>query len=104
MKRNKHYTYIFTILILFSFHLSSCKKEDDNPELTIKEATQTRTTTESTMKFQVVLSKPSANTITVDYTITDGTAVSSVDFVASSGTLTIPPDQTLATYRCSDKR
>jgi len=65
--------------------------------LTIKEATQARTTTEATMKFQVVLSKPSSNIISVDYIITDGTAVSSVDFVASAGTLTIPPDQTQAT-------
>ena len=55
------------------------------------------------MKFQVVLSKPSSNAISVDYTVTDGTAVASVDFVATSGTLTIPPDQTIRLNRCTDK-
>jgi hypothetical protein len=43
--------------------------------------------------FEVTLSPVSAQTVTVDYATTDGTAVSGSDFVAISGTLTFIPGE-----------
>lgn len=94
MNRRKYHIYLFPLALCFILiQLLSCKKDGDNPELSISEASQARTTTESVMKFQVTLSKTSSSPVSVDYTITDGTAVSPADFTSASGTLTIAPDQ-----------
>jgi streptogramin lyase len=47
--------------------------------------------------FTATLSGPSGKTVTVPYTTTDGTAVSSEDYLARSGTLTFPPGVTSGT-------
>jgi parallel beta-helix repeat protein len=48
--------------------------------------------------FTVTLSPANLqNTVTVDYTTVNGTAVAGVDYVATHGTLTFPPDQTQET-------
>jgi chitinase len=44
--------------------------------------------------FEVTLSPVSAQPVTVDYTTTDGTAVSGSDYTAISGTLTFTPGET----------
>jgi Calx-beta domain-containing protein/uncharacterized protein DUF5648 len=41
--------------------------------------------------FRLTLSAPSSQTVTVDYTTTDGTATKPGDYVATSGTLTFTP-------------
>src|SRR2546428_641592 len=48
--------------------------------------------------FTVSLSTPSSSTVTVNYVTTDGTAtVADNDYLASSGTLTFPPNSTTQT-------
>jgi hypothetical protein len=52
----------------------------------------------STLTFNVSLSHPSADTVTVEYTTNDGTATAAdSDYVAASGTLTFDPGQTAKT-------
>src|SRR5439155_1325474 len=52
----------------------------------------------TTMTFNVSLSNPSDQTITVDYTTNDGTATTADgDYAAASGTLTFDPGQTTET-------
>jgi hypothetical protein len=48
----------------------------------------------SPMSFTVSLSGPSAGPVTVQYTTVDGTARAPDQYVAASGTLTIPPGET----------
>jgi hypothetical protein len=49
------------------------------------------------LNFTVVLSNPSVQTITVDYTTMDGTAVAGSDYVATSGSLSFTPGTTSKT-------
>ena len=54
-------------------------------------------TSSSTASFSVVLSGPSAKTITVGWATEDGTATAGSDYTASSGTLIFAPGETLKT-------
>ena len=47
--------------------------------------------------FEVTLSRPPAETITVEYETSDGTAQAGVDYIASAGTLTFPRGKTRRT-------
>jgi beta-glucanase (GH16 family) len=77
--------------------LSACSKEKDpEPVLTIGNVSQVRTTTESTMIFNISLDKMVNNNVSVDYILVDGTAKAPDDYVASSGTITIPANQVKA--------
>ena len=96
---------ILNALIFFTA-LSSCnKKEDINPpvnepvvpELSIYNVSQPRVSVNSTMQFYVNLNKTTTNAVSVDYALVDETAVSSKDYQAASGTLTIPANQKQAT-------
>ncbi len=93
------YRKIYTItLILAVLLLCSCKKTTEpDPEISIGDVSQERTTTESTMIFTLNINIPSKNEISVDYTLNDGTAVSPTDFEAASGTVSIPAGQTQTT-------
>jgi hypothetical protein len=52
----------------------------------------------TTMAFNVTLSNPSDQIVTVDYATTDGTATTADgDYVAASGTVTFDPGQTAKT-------
>ena len=85
----------FSVILL---HLFSCTKgSDPGPELSIQDVSQTRSTTESTIKFQITLNRPATNPVSVDYSIEDGTATSPKDFQSASGTVTIPANQTVTT-------
>jgi beta-glucanase (GH16 family) len=90
------------LYLTFSFgflNLFSCSKGNDPyPELSIQDVSQERSTSESKMTFRLTLSKPASNTVSVDYVLTDGTAVSPDDFTAASGTLSIAENQTQATF------
>ena len=48
-------------------------------------------------QLEVTLSAASANTITVDYTTSDDTAIAGSDYIATSGTLTFAPGETIKT-------
>jgi hypothetical protein len=54
-----------------------------------------------TLRFDVTLSNPSVQTVTVDFATANGTAMAGSDYVASSATLTIPPLATSATFDVS---
>ncbi|MBP6430216.1 MAG: family 16 glycosylhydrolase [Ferruginibacter sp.] len=88
----------FTLVIVFI----SCKKSDNNggttpqptlPVLTIVDASTIRTTTNTSLFFYVSLSKASSSNVSVDYTLTDGSATAPQDYSAASGTITIPANQ-----------
>ena len=64
------------------------------PELTMNDMSQPRATTNTSLQFYANLSKTSANAVSFDYSVTDGTATSPKDFVSSSGTITIPAGKT----------
>ena len=48
-----------------------------------------------TASLPVVLSVPATTTVTVDYATTDGTAIAGSDYVATTGTLTFVPGETV---------
>ena len=83
------FSFFFGLLFLFS----CTKKSDPYPELNIKDVSLARSASESTMKFILNLSKPAASTVSVDYSLADGTAVAPKDYEAASGTISISPDQ-----------
>ncbi len=89
------------MVLLFSFNLLtsySCSKDNvKGPELTILDASQTRSKTESTLTFHLSLNKPATNAVTIDYTFSDGTATSPHDYISAPGTVIIPANQTAAT-------
>lgn len=51
----------------------------------------------SNLVFTVTLSPASAQTVTVDYATSDGTATAGSDYTATSGTVTFTPGQTSRT-------
>src|SRR5262249_35743499 len=52
---------------------------------------------QSTQVFQLTLSRPSYQAVTVDYATADGTATAGSDYLAAAGTVTFAPGQTSAT-------
>lgn len=74
---------------------------NDDPQPTIAISTSIRTEgaagTSGTSTFQVTLSNPSYQTITVAYATANGTATAGVDYVATSGTVTFVPGDTAET-------
>ena len=90
------------IAVIFCFALNSCRKNADDtplpdpvvvPELTINDVSQPRTADNSTMHFYVSLSKTTNKAVSFDYSLADGTAVSPKDYMAASGTITVPAGQ-----------
>lgn len=83
---------LFSIVLL---HLFSCTKgSDPGPGLSIIDARQVRNTTETTMQFHLILSKPAGNDVSVDYSLSEGTAKAPADFISETGTVVIPANQT----------
>lgn len=101
MKQQKITNNLLVVFFCLSFY--SCKKggstnsEQQVPLLTIAEASQLRSTVNSTLIFTVYLDKSTANNVSVDYTLIDGTAIAPKDYIATSGTITIPANQTTST-------
>lgn len=70
--------------------------DDALPTLSIGNATvEERNSGTVNAVFAVTLSAASSNTVTIDYSTFDGSAVAPGDYVATSGTLTFTPGQTL---------
>ena len=90
------------LLVIFSLASFSCNKKNENtpapvvPAVKIENASVARTTTASTMHFNVTLDKTTTAAISVDYTLIDGSATAAKDYVAASGTVTIPANQAMA--------
>ena len=51
------------------------------------------------IRFEVTLSSPTTNDVAVDYETADGTATAGQDYVATSGTLTIPAGELFASIK-----
>jgi large repetitive protein len=69
--------------------------DDDQPAISIGNATANEGNAGTTaFTFAVTLSAPSANTVTVDYSTFDGSAVAPGDYGATSGTLSFAAGQT----------
>lgn len=90
-----------TLLFLFSLGSISCGTKNVDPPpapvvpaLRIDAASVARSTTASTMHFTISLDKTTSVAVSVDYSLVDGTATSTNDYVASSGTVSIPAGQT----------
>src|SRR5215216_6791177 len=80
--------------------LFSCKKKTNDtppapvvPAVKIEDASAARTTTAGVIHFSVTLNKTTTVPVSVDYTLTDGTAKAPADYTAASGTITIPASQ-----------
>lgn len=91
-----------SLMVVFSFSSLSCNKKKDPapvvvvPAVTIENGSQLRTTTSTTMRFNVTLDKTTTVPVSVDYTLVDGTATAPKDYAAGSGTITIPAGQSTA--------
>jgi beta-glucanase (GH16 family) len=84
--------------MIWLFNFTACSKASDSgPEVKILDASVVRSTTASVMKFSLILNKPSSGSVSVDYTLSDGTAVSPGDYAPAGGTVTIPENQTQGT-------
>lgn len=73
----------------------SCKKSGSNGSggIIIDDLSQNRLTSNSDFRFIVTLDEAASQEVKVDYTTQDGSAVAGTDFIAKSGTLTIPAGQ-----------
>ena len=92
------------LLVVFSLASLSCNKKNENtpepvvavPAVKIENASVARTTTASTMHFNIALDKMTTTAVSVDYTLVDGSATAPKDYVAASGTISIPANQATA--------
>ncbi len=99
--------FLKTIFIsAFFFALISCSKGGGTtepipepvtiPVVSTTDMNQPITATNTTMQFYINLDRSTTKNVSVDYSLSDGTAVSPNDYVASSGTITIPAGKTQA--------
>lgn len=96
---------LFPLITILAALLGSCSKSASQvpvvppvvPDLTILDVSQPRTVANTTMQFYLTMNKPTTNVVSVDFSVVDGTALSGKDFVAASGTATIPAGQSQAT-------
>lgn len=101
MRLNKLSILIFIFVV--HANLFSCKKATKpnpvviTPEINIQDAFQVRKVAGSTIRFYVYSNKISTSIVSVDFTLIDGTATSPKDYVAASGTILIPANQTQTT-------
>lgn len=70
--------------------------DQDVPEIELPDPADSGAVTivDHSLVYGVLLSSPSAETVTVQYATTDGTAVAGVDYIASEGVLTWSPGET----------
>jgi beta-glucanase (GH16 family) len=97
---------LFEISLMAAFSLASlsCNKKSDPtpapvvPVVKIADASALRTTSATSMHFIVTLDRTTSVATSVDYTLVDGSATSGKDYVAASGTITIPANQLTAEF------
>jgi len=98
---------LFVCLFLALQLLNSCSKGGVTPApvteqivvpaISILDVSQPIAAANTAMQFYVNLDKTTTKSVSVDYSFSDGTAVSPKDYAAASGTLTIPAGKTQAT-------
>jgi len=86
----------FSVCLLYLF--SCTKASDPAPELKILNSSVVRSSSDSKITFQLVLGKPAAKIVSVDYILTDGTAIAPADYVSETGTISIPENQTQGSF------
>jgi beta-glucanase (GH16 family) len=97
-------TKLSEIALVFAFYLGlflifSCKKEPESyPEIIIPDASQVRVASDSVMRFIIKINTPTTNTVSVDYVLQDGTAVSPKDFISATGNVSIPANEIQANF------
>lgn len=94
-------THLVLVAICSLLSLSCDKNGNDTapvvvPAARIAEASQVRMTAATTMHFTITLDKTTTVSVSLDYTLTDGSAHSPKDYAAASGTITIPAGQVSA--------
>jgi beta-glucanase (GH16 family) len=106
MKNRNSILLRYVLILAVSLVLTSCKKPDNpsppppspavNPDLSIQNASQERTSREAVMRFYLYINKATTKDVSVNYTTVDGTAVSPNNYKKASGTVTIPAGKTQA--------
>lgn len=101
------------LLLSGCFGLAGCSKGDSDPGLkpepvpvpsvSVNSMSQPVTAANTTMPFYINLDKSTTKAVSVDYALSDGTAVSPADYVATSGTVTFPPGQVQSTIEIQIK-
>lgn len=86
------------IPIVFLLILSCSKKKEADvptivPTIGIENGTRERVSSNTTLYFSVTLDKASNKAVSVNYTLTDGTAKSPKDYTAKTGTITLTAGQ-----------
>lgn len=97
------------LILAFGLVLFSCSKGGNTttpdpaiiPMVSVQNMSQPITTTNTTMQFYVNINKSTTIDVSVDYSFSDGTAISPKDYAAKSGTITIPAGKTQATIDVS---
>jgi hypothetical protein len=100
----KNLTLFFIVFALFAFSFSCKKTNTPNPPppppvlstvsiLDIKQARDPKFV--SSFRFYINVTPSSSSEIKVNYTTKDSTAFSGIDYTTTTGTLTIPANQTL---------
>lgn len=91
---------IYTLLGSLLF-FAACKKSSipdpapaPQPKLSVADASEIRKTTEGTIRFYLILTRASSDAVSVDYTLTDGTAKSPQNYTGSTGTVHFTANQT----------
>ncbi len=93
-----------TMIAFFLFTLFGCKSTDvvqpvaaTLPTMSIENLTLFEGNDKTTFPFKLTLSKATDKDVTVQFATKDNTAVAGIDYVAKSGTLTIPANSTQGT-------
>src|ERR1041385_6202587 len=90
------------MIIVWGLTFLSCNKKDTEtssvvvPLITIRDASELRTTTTATMHFNIALNKTTTIPVSVDYLLVDGSATAPKDYTSGSGTIIIPATQASA--------
>ncbi len=88
------------LFFLLAVVLSCSKKEDPapavKPSIKIEDASQARGASVNVMHFRVTLDKTTTISVSVDYSLKDGTAKAGKDYTSASGTVTFAPNQSNA--------
>lgn len=93
MKQNLRLSILCCLILVLTNCSKKSNQTDALPVANINSITEERTTSQSVYKFTVTLNKAATSEVTINYTTTPGTALATVDYVATSGVLKFAPNQ-----------